>query len=51
MCPTARDFFARQGDLTRQYFVYCKENQRGMAEKEPPSGLIDMFQTRLKDKI
>ena len=31
----ARDFFVRQGDLTRQYFVYCKENQRSMAEKDP----------------
>ena len=39
-------FFARQDDLTRQYFVYCKENQRSMAEKDPPSGLIDIFQTR-----
>ena len=45
MCPTARNFFARQGDLTRQYFVYCKENQRSMAEKEPPFGYIDIFQT------
>ena len=46
MCPTARNFFARQGDLTRQYFVYCKENQRSMAEKDPPFGYIDIFQTR-----
>ena len=45
MCPTARNFFARQGDLTRQYFVYCKENQRSMAGKEPPFGYIDIFQT------
>ena len=33
------------GDLTRQYFVYCEENQRSMAEKEPPFGHIDIFQT------
>jgi len=39
----ARDFFARQDDLTRQYFVYCKENQRSMAEKDPPFGYIDIF--------
>ena len=45
MCPTARDFFARQGDLTQQYFVYCKENQRSMAEKDPPFGHVDIFQT------
>ena len=31
--------------MTRQYFVYCKENQRSMAEKEPPLGHIDIFQT------
>ena len=40
-----KEFFAREGDLTRQYFVYCKENQRSMAEKEPPFGHIDFFQT------
>ena len=44
MCPTARDFFARQGDLTQQYFVYCKENQRRMAEKDPLFGPVDIFQ-------
>ena len=43
--PDGEGFFARQGDLTRQYFVYCKENQRSMAEKEPPLGHIDIFQT------
>ena len=48
MCPTARNFFARQGDLTRKSFVDCKENQRGMAEKGPPSGLIDMLYTKPK---
>src|SRR5699024_1826661 len=48
MCPTARDFFARQGDLTQQYFVYCKENQRSMAEKDPLFGLVDIFQTGTK---
>ncbi len=45
MYPAARDFFARQGDLTQQSFVDCKENQRSMAEKDPPFGYIDMFQT------
>ena len=43
--PDGEGFFARQGDLTRQYFVYCKENQRSMAEKDPPFGYIDIFQT------
>ncbi len=46
ICPTARDFFVRQGDLTQQYFVYCKENQHSMAERDPPFGYIDIFQTR-----
>ena len=49
ICPTARDFFARQGDLTQQYFVYCKENQRSMAEKDPLFGLVDIFQTGPKE--
>src|SRR5699024_2168728 len=44
-CPTAKDFFARQGDLTPRYFVYRKENQRSMAEKDPLFGLVDSFQT------
>ncbi len=26
MCTTVRDFFARQGDLTQEYFVYCESN-------------------------
>ena len=43
--PDGEGFFARQGDLKRQYFVYCKENQRSMAKKEPPLGHIDIFQT------
>lgn len=38
--------FAGQGDLTREYFVYFKENQRGTAEKAPPFGRFDIFQTR-----
>jgi hypothetical protein len=45
MCPAARDFFARQGDLTRKYFVYFKSNQRHMAEKDPPFGHVGNFQT------
>ncbi len=36
-------FFARQGDLTQKYFVYCKENQCGMAEKDPLFGHIVHF--------
>ena len=43
--PDGEGFFARQGDLTRQYFVYCKENQRSMAEKDPPFGHINIFRT------
>ena len=41
----ARDLFARQGDLTPQYFVYCKEDQRRMAEKGLSCGHLDIFQT------
>ena len=44
-CPAAKDFFADQGDLTPPYFVYGKENQRGVAEKEPLFGRFDIFQT------
>ena len=44
-CPTARDVFANQGDLTPPYFVYGKENQRGVAEKDPSFGRFDIFQT------
>ena len=44
----ARNFFARQGDLTPRYFVYRKENQRRMAEKGPAFGHVDIFQTRPK---
>ena len=42
----ARDFFARQGDLTPQYFVYCEEKQRRMAEIDPPFGHVDIVQSR-----
>ena len=45
-CTTARDFFANQGGLTLPYFVYGKENQRKVAEKDPPFGRFDIFQTR-----
>ena len=41
-------FFARQGALTREYFVYFKEKQRGMAEKALPFGRVVIFQTRPK---
>ncbi len=33
-------FFVMQGNLTQEYFVYCKENQRGMAKKDPLFGHI-----------
>ena len=33
----ARDFFARQGAFSQEYFVYCKKTQRSMAEKDPPT--------------
>ncbi|MBS6349065.1 MAG: hypothetical protein KH443_09735, partial [Oscillospiraceae bacterium] len=46
----AKDFFARQGDLTQQYFVYCKENQRSMTEKDSLFGHIDIFQTWPREK-
>ena len=41
----ARDFFAIQGDLMREYFVYFKEKQRSMVEKAPPFGCAAIFQT------
>ncbi|MEY8260408.1 hypothetical protein AALA80_08660 [Oscillospiraceae bacterium 50-60] len=47
-CAAAGDFFAGQGDLTTPYFVYCKENQRGTAEKDPSLGRFDIFQTWAK---
>ena len=31
--------------MTQQYFVYCKENQRSMTEKDSLFGHIDIFQT------
>ena len=45
-CPAARDFFSNQGDLTQPYFVYPQENPRRVAEKDPPLGHFDIFQTR-----
>ena len=30
-----RDFPARQGAFSQEYFVYCKKTQRSMAEKDP----------------
>jgi hypothetical protein len=45
MCPAARDFFARQGDLMQKYFVYFKSNQRYMAEKDLSFGYTGNFQT------
>ena len=43
MCPTTRDFSARQGNLTRQSLVDCKENERGMVGKGPPFWHVDIF--------
>ena len=31
--------------MTQQSLVDCKENERSIAGKDPPSGLIDIFQT------
>ncbi len=45
ICPAARNFSAGQGDLAQEYFVYFKANQRGSAEKGPPIGRVDNFQT------
>ena len=42
----ARNFFARQGDLTPRYFVYRKENQRRMTEKGPAFGHVDIFSNK-----
>ena len=39
----ARDFFAGQGDLTQEYFVYFQSNQRGPAEKDVPGWRFDRF--------
>jgi len=43
MRTTARDFFARQGDLMQEYFVYFKEKQRSMAGKDPLFGRVVHF--------
>jgi len=43
--PNSEDFFVRQGDLTQQSFVYRKENQRSMTEKNSLFGHVDIFQT------
>jgi hypothetical protein len=38
--PTARHFFARQGEFSQEYRKYFKEIQRSIAEKEPPPGTL-----------
>ncbi len=43
--PSGKDFFAWQGDLAQKYFVYFKAKQCGSAEKGPPIGRVDNFQT------
>ena len=47
MCPTARDFFARQGDLAQKYFVYFQSNQRRMAGKDRCLGMLTIFKQAL----
>ena len=39
----ARDLFTRQGDLTLQYFVYHREDQRRVAEKARHAGTLTCF--------
>ena len=46
----ARDLFARQSDLTLQYFVYHREDQRRVAEKGPSCGHVDMLQTKPRQR-
>ena len=36
--PNGEGFFARQGNLTQQSLVDCKENERSIAEKDPLFG-------------
>ncbi len=42
----ARDFSASQGKNSQEYVVYFKNFLRCMAEKHPPFGRFDFFQTR-----
>jgi hypothetical protein len=42
-CQTGADFFAGQGDLTQEYFVYFQSSQRGPAEKDVPGWRFDRF--------
>ena len=35
--------------MTQEYLVYSKENWQSMAEKEPPFGYDDNFQTAPRD--
>ncbi|MDE6840480.1 MAG: hypothetical protein K2P49_06455, partial [Oscillospiraceae bacterium] len=41
-------FSPDKASLTQEYFVYSKENWQSMAEKEPPFGRVDNFQTSPK---
>jgi len=44
-CPTARNFSPDEANLTREYWMYFKENWQSMVEKEPAFGHVDIFQT------
>ena len=41
--PNDEGFSARQGNLTRQSLVDCRENERGMVGKGPPFWHVDIF--------
>ena len=48
MCPAAMDFFVGQADFSQESWADFKENRGGTAEKAPPFGHVDSFQTRPK---
>ena len=48
--PNDEGFSARQGNLTRQSLVDCRENERGMVGKDPPFWHVDIFQTWPRSK-
>ena len=46
-----RIFSSGKANFTQEYFVYCKENCRSMAEKDPSFGHVGIFQTRPNCRI
>ena len=49
--PNGEGFFSPdEANLTQEYLVYSKENWQSMAEKEPPFGYVDNFQTSPSSK-